>query len=55
MYSVRCAISMITQSPPYAVTEERRREAEAIFMELKKSKLPYETCKFILGMQSFQM
>ena len=37
------------QSPPYAVTEEQRRQAEAAFMELKNAKLPYETCKYILG------
>ena len=37
------------QSPPYAVTEEKRREAEAIFMDLKKTQRPYDSCKFILG------
>ena len=40
---------LVLQSPPYAVTQEKRREAEAIFMDLKKSKLPYDACKFILG------
>jgi hypothetical protein len=36
-------------SPPYAVKEEKRREAEAIFMDLKKTQRPYDACKFILG------
>ena len=37
------------QSPPYAVSAEKRREAEAIFLDFRKSKLPYEACKYILG------
>ena len=45
-----CLLTVFSpQSPPYAVTEERRRQAEAIFLELKKTKLPYEMCKYILG------
>lgn len=41
--------SALLQSPPHSVTEERRKEAEAMFMELRNSKMPYSTCKFILG------
>ena len=45
-----CLLTVLSpQSPPYAVTEERRRQAEAVFLELKKSKMPYEMCKYILG------
>ena len=46
-----CSLTVLSpQSPPYAVTEERRREAEAVFLELKNTKMPYEMCKYILGM-----
>lgn len=31
------------------MTQEKRKQAEDIFMDLKKSKLPYNACKFILG------
>ena len=48
-----CVCVCVLQSPPYAVTEEKRREAEGIFLDLKKAKLPYNTCKFILGMGKF--
>ncbi len=41
--------SVLLQSPPHAVTPDKRKQAEAIFMELKKSKIPYNACKFILG------
>ncbi len=39
------------QSPPYAVAEEGRRKAESVFLELRKAKHPYDTCKYILGMK----
>lgn len=39
----------ILQSPPNVVTVEKRREAEGIFLDLKKWKAPYDACKFILG------
>ena len=35
------------------MTEVKRREAEAIFMELKKARMPYDSCKFILGRRVF--
>ena len=31
------------------MSDERRKEAEALFMELRNSKLPYGVCKFALG------
>lgn len=40
------------QSPPNVVTVEKRREAESIFLDLKKWKAPYDACKFILGEDS---
>lgn len=37
------------QSPPNVVSDERRKQAEGLFMELRNSKLPYNVCKFVLG------
>ena len=42
----------LSQSPPHTVTPEQRKLAEAMFMELRKSKRPYNSCKFILGAYS---
>ena len=39
-----------SQSPPYAVSEDERRKAEAVFLNFRTSKLPYEACKYVLGM-----
>ena len=49
----RCSFPVLfffdVQSPPFAVAEERRKQAEAVFMEFRKQKSPYNACKFILG------
>ena len=37
------------KSPPHVVTEERRKQSEAVFMDFQKMKSPYGACKFILG------
>ena len=49
-FSLSLSLSLsLLQSPPYAVSVEKRREAEAIFMDLKQTQRPYDACKFILG------
>ena len=40
---------MALQSPPYVVSAEGRKKAEMVFLELRKTQLPYEICKSILG------
>ncbi|KAK3097618.1 hypothetical protein FSP39_011440 [Pinctada imbricata] len=36
------------QAPPNVVTSEQRHEAEKIILEFRKTKLPYNVCRFIL-------
>lgn len=38
-----------SQSPPYLVSGEQRKTAEAVFLDLRKTIHPYELCKYMLG------
>ena len=38
-----------SQSPPFLVSSEQRKKAEAAFLELRKASHPYESCKYMLG------
>ncbi|XP_061176526.1 exportin-4-like [Saccostrea echinata] len=40
--------SQIALAPPDIVTSEQRHAAEAVILEFRKTKLPYNLCKFIL-------
>ncbi|KAL5457574.1 hypothetical protein EMCRGX_G034846 [Ephydatia muelleri] len=42
----RAAVQLM--SPPYVVSAEGRKKAEMVFLELRKTQLPYEICKSIL-------
>jgi len=39
-----------SQSPPYLVSGEQRKTAEAVFLDLRKTIHPYELCKYMLGL-----
>ena len=41
--------SASSQSPPFLVSSEQRKKAEAAFLELRKASHPYESCKYMLG------
>ena len=41
--------AQILLSPPNLVTSERRHEAEAVFMQFRKTPSPFHLCKHILG------
>lgn len=40
--------SQLVLAPPDVVTSEQRHAAEAVILEFRKTKLPYNLCKFIL-------
>lgn len=38
-----------SQAPAQAVTSEERHAAEQIFLEFRRTKQPYNLCRYILG------
>lgn len=42
--------SVPSQSPPFLVSSQQRKKAEAAFLELRKASHPYESCKYMLGL-----
>lgn len=41
------------QAPPSMISNQQRTEAETIFMNFRRTKCPYQICKYIFGKYFF--